>query len=184
MRTLIEQVESSLGSGFYYLSLFGALAIPDIAGALSSEDGEASGKKYAEWYEVWVRPRFLEVVRASVPEHARPYIKDIENPLSGDACYRFRCSLLHQGSSQHPKSPYGRIIFIEPGTTTNVVHYGRMNDALCIDLNLFCREVTSGARLWLQTVEQTQQYNNNYERFARRHANGLVPYIGGVPVIG
>ena len=184
MRILIEQVESSLASGFYYLSLFGALAIPDIAGALSSEDGEASGKKYAEWYEVWVRPRFLEVVRASVPEHARPYIKDIENPLSGDACYRFRCSLLHQGSSQHPKSPYGRIIFIEPGTTTNVVHYGRMNDALCIDLNLFCREVTSGARLWLQTVEQTQQYNNNYERFARRHANGLVPYIGGVPVIG
>jgi hypothetical protein len=42
MRTLIDQIESSLGSGAYYLSLFGALAIPDIAGALSSEDGEAS----------------------------------------------------------------------------------------------------------------------------------------------
>jgi hypothetical protein len=184
MRILIEQVESSLASGFYYLSLFGALAIPDIAGALSSEDGEASGKKYAEWYENWVRPRFLEVVRASVPEHARPYIKDIENPLSGDACYRFRCSLLHQGSSQHPKSPYSRIIFIEPGATTNVIHYGSLDDALCIDLNLFCREMTSGARLWLEAAERTQQYHKNYERFARRHANGLAPYIGGVPVIG
>ena len=184
MRTLIDQIESSLGSGAYYLSLFGALAIPDIAGALSSEDGEASGKKYAEWYEAWVRPRFAEVVRASVPEHARQYITDIESPLSGDACYIFRCSLLHQGSSQHPKSPFSRIIFIEPGATTDVVHYGKMNDALCIDLNRFCREVTSGARLWLQATEEIPLYQKNYERFARRHADGLAPYIGGVPVIG
>jgi hypothetical protein len=184
MRTLIDQIESSLGSGAYYLSLFGALTIPDIAGALSSEDGEASGKKYTEWYEKWVRPRFAEAVRASVPDHAQQYIKDMESPLSAEACYRFRCSLLHQGSSQHPKSPYSRIIFIEPGATTNVIHYGQLNDALCIDLNLFCREVTSGARLWLQTVELIPLYQKNYERFARRHANGLVPYIGGVPVIG
>jgi len=184
MRMLISQIESSLDSGAYYLSLFGALVIPDIAGALSSEDGEASGNKYAAWYEQWVRPRFAEVVRASVPEHALPYIKDIENPLSGDACYRFRCTLLHQGSSQHPKSPYSRIIFIEPGTTTNVVHYGQLNDALCIDLNLFCLEVTSGARLWLDTAEKTEAYEKNYVRFARRHAGGFAPYIGGVPVIG
>jgi len=184
MRALIEQVESSLDSGLYYLSLFGALAIPDIAGALSSEDGEASGKKYAEWYEVWIRPRFLEVVRASLPENTRQYMKDTENPLSGTMCYLFRCSLLHQGSSQHQKSQYSRIIFIEPGVTTNVVHYGRLNDALCIDLKLFCREVTSGARLWLQDVEQTQHYQQNYERFARRHANGLAPYIVGVPIVG
>lgn len=186
MRTLIDQIESSLGSGAYYLSLFGALAVPDIAGALNSEDGEASGKKYVEWYEAWVRPRFAEVVRASMPEHARPYIKDfdIENPLTGDACYRFRCSLLHQGSSQHPKSPYSRIIFVEPGSSTNVYHYGTLNDALCIDLNLFCREVTSGARLWLDAAEQTPQFKRNYERFARRHANGLAPYIVGVPVVG
>lgn len=184
MRTLISQIESSLGSGTYYLSLFGALAIPDIAGALSSEDGEASGKKYVEWYEHWVRPRFAEVVRASVPEQALPYIKDIESPLTGDACYRFRCSLLHQGSSQHPKSPYTRIIFIEPGMTTNVIHYSQLNDALCIDLNLFCREVTSGVRLWLDAAEKTDLYERNYARFARRHVSGLSPYIGGVPVIG
>ena len=186
MRTLIDQIENSLGSGAYYLSLFGALAIPGIAGALSSENGEASGKKYAEWHEEWVRPRFAEAVRASVPEHARQYMQDMnmESPLTGDACYKFRCSLLHQGSSQHPKSPYSRIIFIEPGATTNVIHYSQLNDALCIDLNLFCREVTSGARLWLQAAEKMPLYQKNYERFARRHANGLTPYIGGVPVIG
>ena len=118
-----------------------------------------------------------------MPEHALPYIKDIENPLTGDACYRFRCSLLHQDSSQHSKSPFSRIIFIEPGATTNVIHYGQMTDALCIDLNLFCREIIAGARLWLQAVEYIEQYMKNYEKFVRRHPKGLRPYIAWVPVL-
>jgi hypothetical protein len=183
VRALIDQIEESLRSRTYYLTLFGALAVPDIAGAMDSDNGEASGSKYAEWYEAWVRPRFREQVLSSVPEHARQYITDLENPLDGDACYRFRCSMLHQGTSQHPKSPFSRIMFIEPSTTTTVVHYGRMNDALCIDLNLFCREVISGARLWLLTAESTPKFVKNYERFVRRYPNGLAPYIGGVPVV-
>ncbi len=168
----------------YFLSLYTALTIPDIAGALSSDNGEASGAKYASWFEGWVRPRFFETVLASVPPAHRQHIEPIENPLTGDACYRFRCSLLHQGSSQHPKSPFSRIMFIEPGSTTNVVHYGKMNDALCIDLNLFCREMIAGARLWLTQAENDPHYIKNYEQFARRRASGLAPYIVGVPVIG
>ena len=183
MLTLINQIEASLSSGLYFLSLYTALTIPDIAGALGSENGEASGSKYAAWFEQWVRPRFLETVLASVPPEHRQHIK-MENPLTGEVCYRFRCSLLHQGSSQHPKSQFSRIMFIEPGATTNVIHYGQLNDALCIDLNLFCREVISGARLWLKQAEQEENFIKNYERFARRHTSGLAPYIVGVPVIG
>lgn len=184
MHTLIAQIEASLNSGLYFLSLYTTLTIPDIAGALSSESGEASGAKYAAWFDQWVRPRFYETVLASVvPEH-RQYLKPIVNPLSGEACYHFRCSLLHQGSSHHPKSPFSRIIFIEPGLTTNVIHYGRLNDALCIDLNLFCREMIEGARLWLDQAEKDANYKKNYEKFARRHSGGLVPYIVGVPVVG
>jgi hypothetical protein len=167
VRSLIEQLDRSLGSGLYYLTLFGTLAIPDIGGALDSDNGEASGAKYVQWYETWVRPRFMETVLASVPESARPHIRNIANPLSGDACYRFRCSMLHQGT----------------GATTNVVHYGRMNDALCIDLNLFCREMISGTVLWLKQVETTPRFIGNYERFVRRYPNGLAPYIVGVPVV-
>jgi hypothetical protein len=184
MHTLVDQIEASLGSHLYFLSLYTSLTVPDIAGALSSENGEASGAKYAAWFEQWVRPRFFETVLASVPAEHRHYIKPMESPLTGEACYRFRCSLLHQGSSQHPKSPFSRIIFIEPGATTNVVHYGQLNDALCIDLNLFCREMIAGARLWLKQAEQDANYLKNYQQFARRHASGLAPYIGGVPVVG
>jgi hypothetical protein len=185
VRTLLDQIEASLQSRFYFLSLQSSLTIPDIAGAMSSDTGEASGAKYAAWFEEWARPKFMETVRASVPEQHRASIRDIENPLTGDACYRFRCSLLHQGSAQqHPANPQPRIIFIEPGVTTNVIHYGRMNDALCIDLNLFCREMLAGARAWLARAEHTDNYIRNYERFARRHSDGLRPYIVGVPVVG
>lgn len=123
MHTLIDQIEASLGSGLYFLSLYTALTIPDIAGALSSENGAASGAKYAAWFEDWVRPRFFETVLASVRLEHRQYVQPIENPLTGEDCYRFRCSLLHQGSSQHRKSPFSRIMFIEPGSTTDVFHY-------------------------------------------------------------
>ena len=184
MRTLINQIEGSLGSGFYYLSLFGALALPDIAGALESDDGEASGKKYIDWYEKWVRPRFLESPLSMIPEQVRLQFGDQRSPLSGEDCYYFRCSLLHQGSSQHPKGEFTRIIFIEPGSTTNVFHHTQIKDALAIDLSLFCREVTSGAIRWLETVEESPRYKQNYERFARRHAEGLPPYIGGIPIVG
>jgi hypothetical protein len=184
MHTLVDQIEASLGSGHYFLSLYTALTIPDIAGALASENGEASGAKYAAWFEQWVRPRLSETALALVPPEHRQYIQPIDNPLTGEACYRFRCSLLHQGSSQHPKSPFSRIMFIEPGSTTNVIHYAQMNDALCVDLNLFCREMISGARLWLKQAEKDAHYIKNYEQFAHRHVGGLAPYIVGVPVVG
>lgn len=184
MRALIDQLERSLDSQVYYLSLFAALTIPDIAGALDSEDGYASGERYKAWYERWVRPRFKGQVLQQLPPHARQYVTELENPLTGDACYRFRCSLLHQGSSQHRESPYARIIFIEPGATSNVVHYGLLNDALCIDVSTFCREVIAGTRRWLDEVESSERYMANYDRFARRHPDGLSPYITGVPVVG
>lgn len=57
-------------------------------------------------------------------------------------------------------------------------------DALCIDLLSFCRELIAGVRAWLSQVENTDLFKVNYEKFVRRHPDGLYPYIGGVPVIG
>jgi len=183
MRDVINQLERSLDHPVYFLSLFAALAIPDIGGALDSEDGAASDERYKSWYERWARPQFPRMLRESLPPEVRKYVK-LENPLTGDACYRFRCSSLHQGTTQHPKSPYSRITFVEPGATTNTLHYNILNDALNIDVGLFCREIVAGAREWLTAVEGTDRFKVNYGRFARRYPDGLAPYIVGVPVVG
>jgi hypothetical protein len=184
MRTLLSQIETSLNAQLYYLSLFGALSIPDIGGALDSDDGGATGQKYAEWYDKWARPRFVDTLRAARPDML-PYLTTLpENPMTGDACYRFRCSLLHQGSSQHPKSPFDRIVFVEPHTANVILHYNILNRTLTIDLKAFCLEIVAGARVWLDSVEASARYLANYSKFARRRPEGLPPLIVNLPVVG
>ena len=182
MNDFIDQVERSLRQGTYYLSLTGALAIPDIAGAIQSSNGEASGQKYIDWYEKWARPQFAKRMKQALPPSVGNLIQP-ENPLSGDACYRFRCSMLHQGTTQHPKSPFTRIIFIEPGACDSVLHYNIINDALNIDLLQFIGEMTNGAREWLANIQNDAFFIANSEKSARRYANCLPPYISGVAVI-
>jgi hypothetical protein len=191
MRTLVDQLEQSLGARLFYLSLFAALAIPDIAGALDSDDGQANGERYARWFDTWVRPVFGETTAATlrqrlpdIPTELLAQMGPDSNPLTGQACYRFRCSMLHQGSSQHSKGPYARIMFVEPETSSGTIHASIVNDALVIDLPTFCREVVTGTRRWLDQAESSSRYQTNYERFAKRHPRGLRPYIGGAPVIG
>lgn len=184
MRDVISQIEDSLEQPFYFLSLFSALAVPDIAGALEAEDGRATGERYASWFDQWVRPQFGRKCMEDLPEDLRGQVPAIENPFSGEDCYRFRCSMLHQGRMAHPRSNFSRVFFVESGTTTNVFHYNVSNDALNIDLKLFCREMVVGAREWLDAVEGSSPYTENLDKFVRRHPNGLSPHFIGVPVIG
>lgn len=164
MRDLLAQIGTALQANLYYLALFAALAIPDICGALESEDGIATRDKYAAWFDRCVAPRY-------------------RGTLTGQDCWFFRCSLLHQGTSQNPRSTYARILFVEPTATTNVFHNNVINDGLNIDVRIFCADMVAGAEDWLRQHEHTENYRNNYDRFMRRHPQGLSPYIVGVPVI-
>ena len=172
MDTLISQTRTAMTSGLYYVGLMSALAVPDIAGALNSANGEATGRKYIDWYETWVRPRLFEK-------------RQRKNPFTGEDCYRFRCSMLHQGSSIHPKSPYARVIFIEPGAPNYSIHYCVIRqEALVIQLDAFIEEMLSGCEKWLASAKGTNPFEKNYGRFATRHPSGLRPYVLGVPVVG
>lgn len=125
----------------------------------------ATEDKYKKWFDQYVAPKY-------------------NGFLTAEECYFFRCSLLHQGSSQHPKSIYSRKLFIEPTATTNVFHNNVMNDALNIDVRIFCNDMVESVKDWLYKVEKTDLYKENYKKFMKRHPNGLAPYIMGVPVIG
>lgn len=164
MRDFLAQIKKGLDENLYFLSLFSALAIPDLCGAMGSNNGKASAKKYKTWFNKYVAPKYNTF-------------------LSGDDCYYFRCSLLHQGSSQHNRSNYKRVLFVEPSTTTNIFHNNVMKNALNIDVKIFCKDLISGAEKWLKENENTDLYKKNCDKFMRRYPNGLPPYIVGVPVI-
>jgi hypothetical protein len=164
MRDILDQIRLSLNNNLYYCALFVALSMPDICGAMESPDGQTDNQKYIKWFDVYVGSKYI-------------------NFLSGEDCYYFRCSLLHQARSQHPKSNYARVIFVEPSVTTNIFHCNILNDALNLDVRIFCEDIITGVQEWLLKFEGTPIFSQNYNMFMRRYPNGLPPYIVGVPVI-
>jgi len=183
LNVLIDQLEKSLDSKFYFLALATALSVPDIAAAIDSDDGKATGSKYKSWYDKWVLPRFSINVNQMLQARGHSIPIEIEHPFSGEECYYYRCSMLHQARSTHDKSAFSRVLFIEPKSTTNVVHYGRFNDSLTIDLPSFCFEVVQGYKDWVNVAQSTENYKRNIAKTIQRYGNGLPPYITGVPVI-
>ena len=167
MRDFLQQVRRALDENLYYVALFVALTIPDICGAMESDDGRACKSRYTAWFDRWVAPKYGD-----------------PPTLPGEVCYYYRCAALHQGRATHPKMQYKRVLFVEPSATDNILlHNNVLNDALNIDIRLFVRDILEGASKWLQEVENTANYQRNYAHFMRRYPNGLSPYISGVPVI-
>ncbi len=163
VQDLLQQIDLGLRANLYYLSLMSALSVPDMCAALSSPNGQTSGAQYAAWFDQYVAPKYC-------------------GNLDGQTCYQFRCSLIHQGTTQHPGSQYSRIIFMEP--SGHIFHNNVINGALNIDVRIFCRDVTASATSWITANQNTATYRQNYPRFIQRYPNGIPPYIVGAPVIG
>lgn len=180
---LVNQLEEAVDSKFYFLALTTALTLPDIAAAISSSDGCASRKKYIDWYDKWVSPQFGKSLKKRLEAQGVTNLCEIGNPFTGSACYYYRCAVLHQSRTTHDKLGFSRILFIEPGSTKTVHHYGTSEDALIIDLPSFCQEIISGFREWMASAKGTENYEKNIQETLRRYDNGFAPHIGGVPVI-
>jgi hypothetical protein len=150
---LLEQIEKSVASGFYYVALFTALTIPDIAGAVDSKNGEADGNKYAGWFDTYVAPKYKA--------WGNQY-------LTGRECYKYRCVMLHQGRSHDPRVRYTKTIFMV-AQQHNIAYCGAFtaeNDlTICIDISMFCRNMVNAAYEWLEKIEQTELYKKNSEKF-------------------
>ena len=162
MDELLDQIEASLNSGQFYLALYASLAVPDICGALGSKNGEATGNRYKAWFDKYVAKKY-------------------NGNLDGGNCYAFRCSALHQGRAKHRNLGYRQIFFADPASG-NVFHNNVLNDALNIDVRLFCQDIVNGARAWLKDMINEPNFNANYPHFLKRHKGGLAPYIRGIDV--
>lgn len=164
------QIAEALNQRGYFLALLGALCLPDMASALSSEDGEASGEKYVAWYETWVRPQYAEYVagvqeRAGLPPIQRP----IPHPLTGEMCYAYRCAMLHQGRAHHAKMGYTRIMFLEPGSHENGIQYVDVGGPLLVKLETFCGQILEGVRRWRAAVCDNEDYKRNLAKTVQRY---------------
>lgn len=161
MYELLNQIKLALDNKLYYLALQSSLTIPDICASLQSTDGKTNRMKYIEWYDTHILEKSF---------------------IDGETCYRLRCSSLHQGHTQNEKSKYSRILFIEPNSNY-IMHNNIINDALNIDILIFCNSILDAAKKWLSSVQSDETFKSNYSKFMKRYEFGLPPYIIGVPVI-
>jgi hypothetical protein len=163
MDDFLDQIEAAGQAGLWHVALYCALGLPDICASLAAPNGETSRARYIEWFK----------------EHVGP---SVSGGLSAEDAYFFRCSMLHQGTTEHPNSSYRRVFFVEPGARITM-HGNRFDDVLNIDLRVFCLGLAASVRRWLGKVSGTEPFESNRTRLMRRHPDGFAPYVVGMPVI-
>lgn len=178
MKELFDQVKVAADHGLYYLALFAALTIPDICAALEAPDGEAHGHLYEAWFDKWVLPRSK---------------MSGETGFNGTDCYRLRCSMLHQGTTQKTVARYRRYVFIPGrGVHRNVFRHVEVSgfpstSFVQFSTPEFCDDILSAAFAWWAQMENDANVKRNYGRFMRLYPAGYPPdgswRLFGGPVI-
>ena len=163
MEDLLDQIEAAGHTGLWQVALFSTLGLPDICAALSAHDGRTSKARYIVWFDQNID-------------------QAVSGSMSAEDAYYFRCSIVHQGSTQNPASSYQRIFFVEP-TAPALMHGNQFNNTLNIYLRIFCFGVVASVRKWMQVVAGTEPYLTNSNNLLRRRPEGLPPYVVWVPVI-
>lgn len=163
MDVITDEIERALSAGLYYLAIVVALGLPDVCAALESDDGEATKQKYRTWCDAWLLPSYPG--------------------LTSDDLYSMRCGVVHQGRLGHPKMQYSRVLFTLPNPSRNVFHRGVINDAPNLDAVTFCRDVTDAVARWHAATGAEPNVVANLPRLVRFYAQGLAPYLVGVPLI-
>lgn len=145
---LLEQIERCVSQKLYYVAVMASLAIPDIGGAIDSNDGQASQSKYEGWFDEYVAPKYKGISRQC---------------LYGKECYFLRCSMLHQGKMQHKALKYSDIIIGEVPQTSTPFNPLFLNKSkiLFIEPKTFCNNMVFAAYDWLEKVQKCEHFKKN-----------------------
>lgn len=170
MQYYFDQVRLAAKTKLYFLALAGALVIPDMCSGMETSDGRTNGVLYKAWVDEHLSSLF------SVGPTQSP-------SFSGEDCWGLRCSFLHQGRLTPHQGSYSKIIFVEPGASSNIFHNNVINDALNIDVPIFVSTMVDAAEKWLASAQEMSNFQSNSASYMQRYPNGLPPYIAGVPVI-
>ncbi len=169
MRLLLKEMMSCISSKAYYPALITAVSIPDICAALDS-NGNTNSKKYINWFDA----------------NAAKYFYSL---LDGKAAYYLRCSVVHQGRLSHPnfKLLCDEIMFVTNNGDIGIhlieIIQSSGKRFLVLELDKFCTTIYKSTIDWLNLVEQTEKYKNNYSKFFRKNVQPLPWDENGISVI-
>lgn len=165
METLTNEIKNALTVKLWYAALVLALMLPDVCGALESQDGRSTPDRYKAWYDAWLAKKYKAV------------------KMTADDLYFLRCGVAHQGRFEHPGMRYKRIFFtLRPNGS--FFHCNILNNALNLDLVFFCKDMTESVEEWFEQKKTDKNIQANLARLVQFHPNGMLPYLQGVPAVG
>ena len=163
MELILQEIDKAINAGFYYLSLAIALTLPDICAALGAQNGQTSKALFLNWYNQNLALKYPNI--------------------TAEDFYSLRCGVIHQGRMGHPKMQYSRVLFTVPNANRNVFHNNIIDDALNLDICIFCKDVTGSVNEWFKQNQHDENIARNLDLMVQPRPLGLAPYMVGMPLI-
>jgi hypothetical protein len=141
----------AVNSQAFYPALMTAVSVPDICGALAHE-GRQETKFYIQWFNDYAAIGF-------------------DGLIDGKIAWSLRNSVLHQGRLEVKAQSFNQVIIVTDNKGMSINHWGVKKSGkkyLVIELNTFCLQIYQSATKWLDTVETTKKYRNNYKLFFKK----------------
>ena len=167
-----QEMERCRANKAYWSLLHVTVCIPDICGALESDNGESTKAGYIAW-----------------SDHYLP-----DQLLTGAERYRMRCKVLHQGrASTDQPGRYDGFAFTQPPTIGRPCHREIDGKTLVLDVGQLAVETQAGAERWFQALESapttaaalnTERYLPSLVQVRQVLAPRQIDVFGGtVPII-
>lgn len=143
MKDYIAAGRASLDAKLYYGALVMALTAPDVCASIENPGSGKSHKRYVDWCDKWLIPRFTHELGPLRQKHVF---------ITAEELFQLRCSLIHQGSaavSSDLGSRHNSFEFFDD-TVSSHMNTFQINGASFIQLNAgeFCREVFVAVEEW------------------------------------
>ncbi|MCR5707078.1 MAG: hypothetical protein K6G82_02265 [Ruminococcus sp.] len=187
MEHFLSEIKIALDIGLYTLALVGALSLPDVCATLELSDPDRRdgvGKRYKEWYRKYAEKNCF---------------------LSDEACYLYRCSMVHKHNSQnsfpHQLSPmnykFSKIAFFSPNeggvAFNNCAFKLKYNnpitgeqiedDAIVIELDGFINGMIKSVNEWLDIIKEDDNFKKNINDLIKPRPNSIINMINGGTII-
>jgi hypothetical protein len=136
-KTYFEEMESCVKGESYWALLHMSIVLPDICGALESDNGQGHPDKYKNW--------------------CKRYLADAR--MSASDWYALRCGLLHQGRTTSDAGRYRSYSLQRPRAEVARLHKvvipGEQN--ITLDMGAVAEEIRESVRKWLNDLESPGQ---------------------------
>jgi len=169
----LDMLDGCARKHLYWPALHILVIIPDICGALESEDGKALPPRYKAW--------------------CKRYVVDPPFP-SANEWYDIRCKLLHQGRTLVKRGKYKGYRFSLPDNRGNMAHRNVFGRELNLDVSALIEWVKQGLNMWFIDIsenrypDKTKNVKRNLPYLIKvtEKGKGLKPYIKGtnIPILG